>query len=204
MVSWALYSPSLSLLCFCLAHAFVCSMLPFLTLRHSAPVCSCHRDSFTLWRLALAQEAARVVPSASSQLFFCSPMCLVISGNLRGRSLQARWTYESPASLVNLFFTHCFFLCLTHSSRPCNRDTPGGARNVLLLGAFECALKDRWRTNHTNFLDSDSLVCDFSFTCVVTFKPIHLSQALCCCCLGGCISYVRLGLSMETFLDPCW
>ena len=46
------------------------SRLPGLTLRHSAPVCSCHRDSLTRWRLALAQEAVRVVSSASSQLLF--------------------------------------------------------------------------------------------------------------------------------------
>ena len=33
-------------------------------------------------------------------------MCLVISDNLRGRSLQAMRTYEGPAPLVNLFFSH--------------------------------------------------------------------------------------------------
>ena len=41
------------------------SRLLGLTLRHSAPVCSCHGDSLTRWRLAFAQEAARVVSSAS-------------------------------------------------------------------------------------------------------------------------------------------
>ena len=41
-----------------------------LTLRQSAPVCSCHRDSQSRWRLAQAQEAVRVVSSASYQLFF--------------------------------------------------------------------------------------------------------------------------------------
>ena len=35
-----------------------------LKLRHFAPVWSCHRDSLTRWRLAIAQEAARVI-------FFC-------------------------------------------------------------------------------------------------------------------------------------
>ena len=43
---------------------------------------------------------------------------------------------------------------------------------MLHLGALS-TLKDWWRTNHTNSLNSDSLVCDFSCTCVVTFKPIH-------------------------------
>ena len=35
------------------------SRLLGLTLRPSAPVCCCHRDSLTRWRLALAQEAVR-------------------------------------------------------------------------------------------------------------------------------------------------
>ena len=34
-------------------------------------------------------------------------MCLVSSDSLRGMSLQEKWTYEGPASLVILFFTHC-------------------------------------------------------------------------------------------------
>ena len=46
------------------------SRLLGLTLRHAASVCSCHRDSPTRWRLALAQGAVRVVSSASVQLFF--------------------------------------------------------------------------------------------------------------------------------------
>ena len=37
------------------------SRLPGLTLRHFALVCRCHRDSLTLWRLAIAHEAARVI-----------------------------------------------------------------------------------------------------------------------------------------------
>ena len=118
------------------------SRLLGLTLRHSAPVCSCHRDSLTRWRLAFAHEAARVVSSASSQLFFGSTMCLVISDRLRGKSLQVMWTYDGPASLVNLFFTHCItYLCLTHSSRPYNRETRGGVRNVLHLGALSVPLR---------------------------------------------------------------
>ena len=45
------------------------SLLLGLTLRPSAPVCCCHRDSLTRWRLALAQEAARDASSPSSHLF---------------------------------------------------------------------------------------------------------------------------------------
>ena len=39
----------------------VVSSLLGLTLRPSAPVCSCHRDSVTRWRLAIVQEAVRVI-----------------------------------------------------------------------------------------------------------------------------------------------
>ena len=38
------------------------------TLRPSAPVCCCHQDSLTRWRLAFAQEAARVASASSSHL----------------------------------------------------------------------------------------------------------------------------------------
>ena len=65
------------------------SRLLGLTLRHSAPVCCCHRDSLTRWRLAFAQGSR------------------VISDSSRGMSLQEKWTYEGPASLVISFFTHC-------------------------------------------------------------------------------------------------
>ena len=34
----------------------------------------------------------------------------MISDSLRGRSLQVLWTYDGPASLVTLFFTHYSFL----------------------------------------------------------------------------------------------
>ena len=61
----------------------VVSRLLGLTLRPSAPVCSCHRDSLTRERLAIVQEAVRV--------FFFSvfsigsardDMCPVVSGSL--------------------------------------------------------------------------------------------------------------------------
>ena len=58
------------------------SRLLGLTLRHSALVCSCHRDSLTRWRLSFAQEAVRVASSASSQLSFWAAMCLMISDSL--------------------------------------------------------------------------------------------------------------------------
>ena len=60
MVSRKFFCLSLSLLCVSLAPAFVCS-LPPLTLRHFAPVCSCHWYSLTRLRLAVVQEAVRVI-----------------------------------------------------------------------------------------------------------------------------------------------
>ena len=63
-------------------------------------------------------------------------MCLVVSDSLRGKSIHAMLNYEGLASLVNLFFTLSSFPCLSLSFRPCIRDTPGSARNVLHPGAF--------------------------------------------------------------------
>ena len=50
------------------------SRLLDLTLRLSAPVCCCHRDSWTRGRLALAQEAVRCPPSLSVSLFDSAPI----------------------------------------------------------------------------------------------------------------------------------
>ena len=44
------------------------SRLAGLTLRHFAPVCSCHRDSLTRGRLAFEQEAVRVSSFQSPRL----------------------------------------------------------------------------------------------------------------------------------------
>ena len=54
---------------FAFASLLVVSRLLGLTLRPSAPVCCCHRDSLTRWRLALAQEPALDSFSSSSHLF---------------------------------------------------------------------------------------------------------------------------------------
>ena len=88
-------------------------------------------------------------------------MCLVISDSLRGRSLHAMLKYEGPASIVKLFFTLSSFPCLLHSFRLYIRDTLGRARNLLHPGAFNVPSQDGLRTNHTNFLNTDSLCCDF-------------------------------------------
>ena len=46
------------------------SRLLGLALRPSALVLRCHRDSLTRWRLAFAQEVARVASASSSHLLF--------------------------------------------------------------------------------------------------------------------------------------
>ena len=67
------FYPPFPLSCSCPAHAVDCWMFPVFWAWHCvfhAPVCCCHRDSLTRWRLGLAQEAARGASSSSSLLFF--------------------------------------------------------------------------------------------------------------------------------------
>ena len=70
IVSRKIYSHPLSLLCYCLAHAF--SARCFLSCRpdtaSSAPVCCCHRDSLTRGRRAFALEAVRESPCLAPRL----------------------------------------------------------------------------------------------------------------------------------------
>ena len=82
------------------------------TLRPSAPVCRCHRDSWTRGRLALAQEAVRCPPSLSVSLFDPSPvdLCRVIQATfdeflLRGSRLVrpdqfTMWGKMSPEEIL--------------------------------------------------------------------------------------------------------
>ena len=79
MEQWVLHSQGTIAFCLhtlrktVLFHAVVCLMFPVFWPWHCvfhAPVCYCHRDSLTRWRLALVQEAARVASSLSSHLFF--------------------------------------------------------------------------------------------------------------------------------------
>ena len=74
------------------------SRLLDLTLRPSAPVFCCHRDSLTRGRLAFAQEAVCVF--FFSVFSFGSArdgLCPVVSDSLREMSLQALLKYEGPA-----------------------------------------------------------------------------------------------------------
>ena len=120
-------------------------------------------------------------------------MCLVISDNLRGRSLQAMRTYEGPSSLVNVFFSHCSFLCLTHSSRPYNHDTPGGARNLLHLGALSVPSRIRGELFTRTYLTLTRWFVIFRAdkSSVVPAFAVQFS-------LSGWVC------QWKSLLDPCW
>ena len=181
----------------------VVSRLLGLTLRHFAPVCSCHQDSLTRGRLAFEQEAVRVSSSLSSRLVSArDDMCLVVSGSLRERSLHAMLKFEGLAAIVKLFSTLSSFPCILHSFRPYIRDTLGRARNVIHLGALSVPS----RIGGGRFIRASLTL----IRCVVFFfraikwllfshcsiwLVLELSFLLC--------YYAKLGLSMEPLLDPC-
>ena len=131
-------------------------------------------------------------------------MCLVVSDRLRGMSIHATLTYEGPASLVKLFFAHSSFLCLTHSFRPYIRDTPGGARNVLHLGALSVPSRIGGERSTRTYLTVTRWFVTFGAHACLLSSHFTVWQAFCCCCFCVRIFFVRLGLPMETLLDPCW
>ena len=89
-------------------------------------------------------------------------VCLVVSDSLRGRSIHAMLTYEGPASLVNLFFTH--FLSSPHAQFPTIYSGYAWARSKCTTSWWvECNLSDPWRTNPTNNLNTESF-CRVWFT----------------------------------------
>ena len=73
------------------------SRLLGLTLRPSAPVCCCHRDSLTRGMLAFAQEAVLGPPPFASFGSAHDDTCLVTSGSFREMSFQALMKFEGPA-----------------------------------------------------------------------------------------------------------
>ena len=80
----------------------VVSRLHGLTLRHFAPVCSCHLDSLTSWRLVIAQEAVRV-------FFFSAPWLGSAQGCWNMKVLQPSLSCFShfPPVLVSAHFWPC-------------------------------------------------------------------------------------------------
>ena len=117
----------------------------------------------TRWRLAIAQEAVRVASSHKR-------------------------TYEGSASLVILFFTHrATYLCLTHSSRSCNRDTPGGARNVLRLGALGVSSRIGGERFARTYLKEARWFVTFRTHARLLSSQSTDWQAFCCFCFCGWI-----------------
>ena len=73
------------------------------TLRPSAPVCRCHRDSWTRGRLALAQEAVRCPPSLS--VSFLILRLLIYARSIR--QLSTNFSYEDLDLSCPDQFTMC-------------------------------------------------------------------------------------------------
>ena len=83
---------------------FDVSCLLGLTLRHFAPVCSCHRDSLTRWRLALVQEAVRVSSSHSPRLVLHVMAYARRFQAAVEMSLQALLKFEGPEITLDCFW----------------------------------------------------------------------------------------------------
>ena len=99
-ISEGLHSPSVPFVLLSCPRVclLVVSRLLGLTLRPSAPVFCCHRDSLTRGRLAIVQEAVRVFFfSVFSNGSARDGMFPVISDSLRVISLQALLKYEGLA-----------------------------------------------------------------------------------------------------------
>ena len=104
---------------------FDVSRLHGLTLRPSATVCCCRRDSLTRGRLAIVQEAVRVFfSSVFSKASARGLMCPVVTGSRRVMSLQALLKIGGPAITRNLLVdSPCSLSRRLHRSRPSNAGT---------------------------------------------------------------------------------
>ena len=112
-------------------------------------------------------------------------MCLVISDSLRGMSLQEKWKCEGPASHLFFFKKRGIVLptCrLTHSFRPKIRDTPGGARNVLHLGALSVPSRIGGERSTRTYLTVTRWFVTFGAHAWLLSSQFTVWQAFCCCC----------------------
>ena len=132
----------------------------------------------------------------------CDGMWSLISGSHREMPLQALMKFEGPAITWNCFWVLPVSLsrCL-HRSRPLILGTLGRAQNVLRLGALSVP---------STVVDNDStnllkrwfvVLCLFHARTWLFWSQSTVGSFLFWCCLCCCVSYVRLGLSMETLLD---
>ena len=110
----------------------VVSRLLGLTLRPSAPVCSCHRDSLTCWRLALAKN------TTTGLVIHCKERMYTVDSD-------ASWHMMGPSSLnhneneairlsrkVLIFSPPTAFLSRTRKQRSAQR------RLALICGYLQC------------------------------------------------------------------
>ena len=93
-------------------------------------------------------------------------------------------------------------MCL-HRSRPFILGTLRRAQKVLRLVSLSVSptIVDH---DSTNFLNTVSLCCVVECMYVFAFKLIRFDQSFFLVPPMLFISYVRLGLSLETLLDPGW
>ena len=154
----------------------------------------------------------------SSPCFFCfcclahalSALCFpsyrpdtasLISGSRREMSLQALMKFEGPAITWNCFWVlpHSRYL---HRSRPfilCTLRRAPKVLRLVALGVSPTIVDD----DSTNFLKTVSLCRGLrACTCLLSSQSVWISPFLVPPFLF--ISYVRLGLSLETLLDPGW
>ena len=127
------------------------------------------------WRLAIVEEAVRVIFFASSRLVPAhDDMCLVVSDSLRGRSFHAMLKYEGPA----------FFLSLPLAQFSTKNSGYAWARSKCVTSwCFQGTLQDWLRTNHTNFLKTDSLGCFFRALTWLLSSHCTIRLVLDCYCL---------------------
>ena len=120
----------------------VLSRLHGLTLRPSAPVCCCQRDSLTRGRLAIVQEAVRVFFFSVFSIGVArDDMCPVVPGNLREMSLQAMLKFEGPAASLNCFSLFPPFLESALFLTVCSGDAWARTKCVTSW-CVECTLQD--------------------------------------------------------------
>ena len=182
LVSMMAFSASLSLLSCSRVCLLDVSRLQGLTMRLFALVCSWHWDSLTRWRLAIVQEAVRVF------LLFLS----LLDWSLDVMSCVWWFLTAFEAGLLkrcwNVKVVHPFLNCFSH--------TP--------LAQFPtfCSGYTWAPSNHTNILNIDSVSCFFVHLRGCCQANAPFLPVLVCCCLCCWVSYAKLGMSMETLLDP--
>ena len=119
-------------------------------------------------------------------------MCPVVSGGRRERSLHAMLKFEGLAASLSLESAQFSTIYSGYAWARSKCDTSW---------CVECTLQEWWRTNLTNIFNTDSL----RRVCFMHVRDFFLAIVPSCqslTCLFLLSSYAKLGISMETLLDP--